>query len=213
MGKLRQITQLAEGRDLPPAIDKHLKFIFASNSKVAQTSIIRHALKRRALVKKDSLRRYAWYWKALKTKSILSNVFSFTVVRNPYDRTASAFYYLQKLGLLPYADFNEFCRLRLRHEQPETLADLDPHFHLQSQGLYSGAQCLIDFIGRLENIDRDWSYICRKAEIGTVTLPRENAAKVKTDCSAVYACYAKRLVSDLYRQDFERLGYCDRRLP
>ena len=83
------------------------------------------------------------------------------------------------------------------------------HIHWQSQYetlFYRGKQ-LVDFIGKVENIDNDLKLICQKLGI-------ECTATVKRIRSSERGCYTeayteelRRLVTEHYQQDLRQFGY------
>ena len=95
--------------------------------------------------------------------------FSFSFVRNPFDRLVSAY----NNKLLELATIPERMKaMGLRHSMPfgdflEVVAstrddDLDVHLLPQSSILCLDGQLIPNFVGRLEQMDRDWEKLRRR---------------------------------------------------
>ena len=75
----------------------------------------------------------------------------------------------------------------------------------------------IDFLGRLETIDKDFSYIRKKSYLKALKLPQRNISKPKncndaenSDIKDIKQSLSKQAIDqiiELYQRDFELLGY------
>lgn len=128
--------------------------------------------------------------------------FTFAFVRNPFDRLVSSHNYLtrgfgnlrdQKYGKGLSVNFSEFVRNGI---------DLDwLHFRPMTYWLDTD----IDYIGKFENLDSDFSDIAKI--IGSnATLGHANKAPHKP-FAEYYDDETREIVREVYRQDFEILGY------
>lgn len=141
--------------------------------------------------------------------SRLATHFVFGFVRNPYDRTLSAYRHHCRAHQRPTDDFEEF------------LGRLTPaairfdwrlvHFSPQHRFFYEGDKCRADFIGRHERLAVDFRYLARRLGLEG-ELGRENASDdvPPTDSMAYLDQYTPRavlLVNDLYAEDFLLFGY------
>jgi len=152
--------------------------------------------------------------------------FKFLVARNPYDRTLSA--YLSKV-VAKFAKGKKGLERRI----PKTLlsngTDAPPSFeafceYLAAMGPYENdhwspqVDFLIfpvesyDFIARLESIDEDFSVIASRinCNAGTTGMVPEDPIHRTGASSRRKEFYTERLydlISDVYRRDFELLGY------
>jgi hypothetical protein len=141
----------------------------------------------------------------------ISNVFTFTFVRNPYSRVLSA--YLDKVatgkknagkdGSIP--TFGEFCDLL---EDGWLYADL--HWAPQMSSLVMPA-CEFDFIGRVENFEQDfqkvWDRIGGGRQIGNTIHRSQGRTDATNKADDYYDGRSRRIVSSLYAEDFEAFGY------
>ena len=186
---------------LHPILDKELKFAFFSNNKVCQTSINRHALKHRAIVRKDDSEEYDLIVdQFLKTP----NLFRFTVVRNPFDKVVSAFSYLRSLKK-PKIDPNLSFEGFMCGPISEQGVDFDPHFNIQHDRAYYEGKQFVDFIAKHETINHDWLMICRNMG-HEGPLPHANKSS-HANYRSMYSKSSKRVVEELYSQDIAAFGY------
>ena len=139
--------------------------------------------------------------------------YSFSIVRNPWDRLLSAWkdkvykqwadWYPEKCHkwrLPVYAEykgksFNYFVRnidiLCDGHVIPQTLLiDLDR----------------VDFVGRFENLQEDFDTICQGVGIPSMELPHKNKTKHK-HYTEYYDDETRQIVAEKYAKDIEYFGY------
>jgi hypothetical protein len=152
-----------------------------------------------------------WVW---------DDYFKFTFVRNPWAREVSMYSYKQKMahewkhGLAKFSkkiptdliqgkNCNEFIK---KHP---TLKDAIMKTHITSQYDFiydkNGKQ-LIDFIGKLENLQEDFNTICDKIGIPKQKLPHRNKTKHK-HYTEYYDDETRSIVAEKYAKDIEYFGY------
>lgn len=185
-----------------PGLDTDLRFAFFSHNKVAQTSINRHLLRHRAIVRKDSI---AVWNDVLKRQEALwqrRQPFVFTIVRNPYTRAMSAFFYLQKIGKIPASmNLETFIVSILAKEGTE----FDPHFMPQERFPKPILQMGFDAVIRIEELQQRWSDVAGAIHAPN-KLPQENTTRQSKKPSDL-STEANSVIEELYRNDFEQLGY------
>lgn len=148
------------------------------------------------------------------SKRIFKAYFKFTIVRNPYSRFESAYYYLKNGGfdtrdriwaeenLMPYADINEFVQHWLNSKTMFEMVHFKPQtYFLKDQS----GEINLDFIGRLENIQEDYDFIKKKLGVTSI-LKKINTAKAKNDKIRL-DIKSKEKIYQLYKHDFELLNY------
>lgn len=143
-------------------------------------------------------------------------MFKFCIARNPYSRAVSSFLYeirndkSEKLRakLFPKRAFARYLsglpevwektkpRHRALHSAPVIPDICDEHGRL-----------LVDFIGRLENLNEDLKTICEGIGISYRGAEKVHATKAKTSPSVFYDTRNRQLVEKLYGEDIERLEY------
>ncbi|NJK64871.1 MAG: sulfotransferase family protein [Synechococcaceae cyanobacterium SM2_3_1] len=142
--------------------------------------------------------------------------FKFAFVRNPWDRLLSAYLYLKQGGrnredqewaetyLCIFETFTQFVQQWVNEENIQ----LGLHFRPQSDFLCTHkAQLAVDFIGYLEDIDRDYEYIRGKLGIGQPLKTRNQTMHREKDYRQYYSNETIQIVERVYQQDIALLGY------
>lgn len=179
-----------------------LDYVFIHINKTAGSSIAR-ALgltgeHKTALQKKRELGERAW-----------TERFSFTVVRNPWDKVVSHYSYRVRtnqtgLGVEPLP-FEEWVRLAYRDRDPRYCDDPRMFMPQWEWIADESGQMMVDFVGRFENLQEDFARISER--IGKhASLPH-----VKKSDRGGYRDYydagTRSIVADVFREDVERFGY------
>lgn len=186
-----------------PVLDDKDMFMFFSNNKVAQTSINRHLLKGRCVVRKDDNQKYD---AKLASIADFDSIWKFTIVRNPWDRVVSAFFYLKKHASRLPMDIKS---MKFEHFVMNVLQKhgtaLDAHFEPQFPKAFYDGNCFVDFIARMENIESDWKTIAQSISAPS-ELPHRNKSKHK-DYRSYYGPKPVEVIRDLYSEDIDKFGY------
>jgi len=184
-------------------IDKQKKYIYVGHFKAGFTSARNFVLKDR------SIRPSSENYNNIKlTEKEFNKIFKFTIIRNPFDRVLSAFYFLQKgnqgYKIKPDIDFNEWIKNVFKVKG----VSFNNHFkHMHPKLLYED-KIWVDYIARIENIENDWKVISEKCDLPN-TFPRKNISK-KKDGKNRYDYYndeSIEIVSKIYKKDLELLNY------
>jgi hypothetical protein len=180
--------------------------------KVCFKSIIYNQLVDRMIIShRHKDRNYDLFIKKYFLNENFKKAFKFTIVRNPWDRTVSAFHYLQQIidkEPKSYADSIDK-KETFKHYIKTTFATkgvkANHHFHHQyNNAFYKGKQ-FVDFIGRFENLKEDWKIIAAKINTND-TLPHINASKHQ-HYKTYYDDECIKIVADIYKQDIKFFGY------
>ena len=143
------------------------------------------------------------------------NYFSFSFVRNPFDRLVSAFFFLQSGGhndknalqydkymRTPSESFEDFVLHKLNDDAINSVQHLKPQYFW----IYKNNQQAIDYVGKTESMNKDMSKICSILNIPNLDLPHENKSSHK-HYTEYYDDEMRELVAKKYAKDIEYFGY------
>ncbi|WP_111498264.1 MULTISPECIES: sulfotransferase family 2 domain-containing protein [Marinobacter] len=142
--------------------------------------------------------------------------FKFTFVRNPYDRFVSAYQYLAAGGNNSYdrsfserkmAGFNDFEDFVINGFDKDPEIRKFFHFRKQVDFITVGGQLCVDFVGRYENLEKDFKYIASFIGEGKDLRESNRTANRQPYQSFYDNEQVRRIVHDYYRDDFETLDY------
>ena len=143
--------------------------------------------------------------KAFIPSNIFREYYKFAFVRNPWDRTVS-YYMKHVIGNERFENNRSFENWILSHEFLNKKAlwveVLVPQvdYVLDNEG-----QRLVDFIGKFEDLEKDWKKIRRKIDI-MADLPHINKSEHK-HYSFYYNKKTEEIVADAFKKDIEMFGY------
>ncbi len=148
-----------------------------------------------------------------RDRDYFDQYFKFAIIRNPWDRLVSAFFYLDAGGsnrydeafrrqnLLRYGgDFTRFVRdmerlVNAKHFQPQCVWICDTEGYL-----------LADFVGRFETLDRDLETIGNRLNVSPARLPHRNRSEHRS-YKEYFTEETRNLVGQLYAMDTKAFGY------
>lgn len=190
---------------------KKKRVIFIHIPKAAGISMY-NAIFKRDSFGHETIRRY----EELMSAKDFARSYKFTFVRNPYDRIHSAYYYLKAGGrnrpfdveyskmLTEINSFEEFVLKWLSHEKINKIQ------HFQTQSFYlrnKNSDINFDFIGKFENLDRDFRIISERLDIDKHLVFLNKTKVVKSDYIEAYSREMIDVINNLYHNDFHDLGY------
>lgn len=138
--------------------------------------------------------------------------FKFSIVRNPWDKVVSSFFHSKRkirkdlrkflgFGMSEDFTFNEFV------EKIQNLEKKHPHYDEQWSFLIDKKEKFrMDYIARMENMQKDFDIICDKIGIPRQQLPHSNKAKRK-HYTEYYDDETRSIVAEKYAKDIEYFGY------
>jgi len=147
---------------------------------------------------------------SLYQKGEIADYFSFSVVRNPWDRMVSAYSSLDT-HLISTARAQGIDLERLTFAEFLEQSTIIKHIHLLPQHEFitddSGRQ-LVDFIGRFETFTTDFALICDRLGVNSA-LPHANRSVTRKDFDyrQYYSRKSRRLIEEIYAMDIELFGY------
>lgn len=128
----------------------------------------------------------------------ISDYFIFAVVRNTWDRLVSAYKYLYE-----NLDFEKFITNKCIALQQKRLTQTD-HFNTQMAFIKNEAGKIVpDFIGRFENLQTDFDYMCDINHLKKKKLYTINKSNNKKHYSLYYTDKTRDLVNETYREEIE----------
>ncbi|MGN6555677.1 MAG: sulfotransferase family 2 domain-containing protein [Verrucomicrobiota bacterium] len=154
-------------------------------------------------------------YRTMLPRTVFESCFKFTFVRNPWDRLASAFFFLKnenmesnhKWARKHLADFDTFENFVRRWVTRETVwlnSHFLPQFHFVT---LEDTRPAVDFIGYYENLADDFSFICERLKV-RVNLREENQNPRRSrDFREYYDDETRQIVADAYAEDIKLFGY------
>ena len=140
--------------------------------------------------------------KAQMPKEIFDTYYKFGFVRNPWDWQVSLYTYMLKKDTHrqnklahSFSSFDEYIDWRVNED-----------LHLQKEFFYEGNECLMDYIGKMENINEDFKNICEKLDMNA-ELPHLNASRDDNKYLKYYSKKTVDIVNEAFREDIELFGY------
>ena len=133
------------------------------------------------------------------TKQKLKNYFKFTLIRNPFDRMVSEYFYSKRRRLTKTRDFKTFVMNN----------EIDTHsysMHNAPQIDFFINSARVDYIGRFENLEEDFNIICDKIGIDRQQLPHTNKTNHK-HYTEYYDDETRAIVTKRYARDIECFDY------
>lgn len=134
----------------------------------------------------------------------INNFYSFTIVRNPYDKFLSSYYFYRdiyngkrKINVRGYVNFEDFT-LNFRNFRFKDDAQFIPQYKYISKD--------VDYIGHFENLDYDWQRICMNVGATYYKLPTINST-THWHWQSLYTPKMREIVFALFKKDFELFQY------
>jgi len=197
------------------------KCIFIHIPKTAGTSIIKVLMPEKFDTGKPPQNHSRPFEFIKSNPSLWQSYFTFTFVRNPWDRFVSSFLYNAKVAKINFAktgtsprgirkvildcdsDINKFII-----ETPGQVILKGFQFPPQTSWLCNGDTYIqIDFIGRFENLQEDFNYVCDKIGLKPINLPHENPNVSRKRYQEYYTEETKKIVYEYYKTEIEYFNY------
>lgn len=144
-----------------------------------------------------------------KYGDFFDSYFKFTIVRNPWDKLISQYFFrVGDNSQGGHLFLKKYMKKKKNISFKEFLQKPFPIGHVQQFSRISdeNGDVLLDFVGRFENLQEDFDTICDKIEIPRQQLPHVNKTKHK-HYTEYYDDETKSIVAEKYAKDIEYFGY------
>jgi chondroitin 4-sulfotransferase 11 len=132
-------------------------------------------------------------------EDLFDEYFKFSFVRNPWDRIVSAWKYNIKHG---YTNGNNQATILRFINHLKFGKSINSYKYLSQYDFVNGC----DFIGKVENIQADFNFVCDKIGIPQQQLPHKNKTNHK-HYTEYYDDETREIVAKNYARDIEYFGY------
>jgi len=129
--------------------------------------------------------------------------FKFVFVRNPYSRVVSEYFWRHRMKTdkINPVHFSKWLRSFYKE------LDMD-HKLPQVDYIYLDGKIQVDFVGRVENMNDDFSKILKHIGMNeSISLPKDNVTKKTIDKKLLLTKENKEFIYSIYKKDFEQFNY------
>lgn len=198
-----------EGNGSLAPFDEH-ECIFVHVPKAAGVSVGRSMFGLDPGIKHTKLRGY----EVLFGRERFNRYYKFTFVRNPWDRTVSAFEFLRQGGMtqndIDWVEAHPIIKCEFRNFVMQWLTPRNVYKHIvmvpQWEFLTIRSKVEVDFVGHYENLRDDFNKVTRTLNLGC-SLEHCNKTKSRKDYRAYYDEETIQRIASVYRKDIELFGY------
>ncbi|WP_135455662.1 sulfotransferase family 2 domain-containing protein [Vibrio echinoideorum] len=149
-----------------------------------------------------------------KDKSYFDSLYTFSVVRNPYNRLVSAYDYLKRGGMnindrvwrdiyiSKYSDLNDFV---INGGLEHAILKKADHFRTQTDYVYNDGSLVLKAVFKFENLIEMKKIVAKEIQ-REINLGKVNTHPIDNKKS-VLSNRARDIVFELYSEDFKNFGY------
>lgn len=135
-----------------------------------------------------------------------NNYFKFAIVRNPYDRIVSEYYWCPDKGIgykggQSFDEFLDYCQDVIDNKAYDRTIHHD-HYMYQSDFIFEGDTCMVDILFKFEQFDKVKKFLT--VVTSNKHIPQHNKGHIK---KLELTDRQKDKIYNIYKIDFERLGY------
>lgn len=196
-------------------VSHRYKFVFVHIIKTGGTSIeqsLKSRVPRRGrskMLKKTHI--FSRNYKKIVGKKKWNKYFTFSFVRNPWDKMVSSYFYAKQIKKNPYKDsFEQFIqkfnncpvdRYEIYNDIPIKFNPVQLPWILDDNG-----QIMVDFVGRFEEMQKGFNIVCKRIGVKKRRLPRKNSTK-HMHYSHYYNQETKNIVAKKFEKDIDFFSY------
>lgn len=148
------------------------------------------------------------YVRQLIDADVWNNYFKFTIVRNPWDRMVSAYYYLYNINKEKYGDFGSW--LIVMHDQVVNKTYRESsHVTPQIEYTHEDGEQIMDYVGKYENLAESYQYICEKINIpyNELKVLNPSGKRASRDYKSMYNSFTSKLIQEMYGPEIDHFEY------
>jgi hypothetical protein len=161
--------------------------------------------------------KYHKHAKATKVREVLgpawNECFKFAFIRNPWDLMVSSYHWWLTYAEIFPALHKDIARIRemgsfsvfIRSEFGRSMLNEHRGGDL-TEWISDGDEIIVDFVGRYEKLNEDWSKICQTLQVPALPLRRENQV-VRQDYRVFYDNESRELVANRFARTIELFDY------
>lgn len=150
-----------------------------------------------------------WFW---------NTAYKFSIVRNPYDWAVSLYEFIknnkthENYDEVKDMDFQSFCYWYVDCIKDKR-NNINGKFNTLTEFLFDeNGKLLVDYVGKLENINEDIKVICNRLKISTdnihnTNIPHINQTDREPDYRKYYNEISKRIITDAFYHDLVNFNY------
>ncbi len=150
--------------------------------------------------------------KYLLGEELWEQYFSFAFVRNPWSLMVSCYHWwLQKAKDIKYhsgkakqvaamKDFNEFMQSKFGRKM------INERYGNMFDWISENNKIIVDYVGKLETIEKDWEHICEQLKIKQMPLPHINKSKHR-DYRKYYNDESIQIVAERFKKTIDLFDY------
>lgn len=148
---------------------------------------------------------------------VFNDMFKFTFVRNPFDFLLSTYFYARKSKghfwhqqamSMPFKDFPALYIKEMEFHKKRNLHGSNRVTSLYDWIINEEGEVIIDFIGKLENLEEDTKTILKRVNVVNVPVPKVNVNKLNNKpYQEVIDGKTRAFIEKHFAKDFEYFNY------